>query len=348
MRRSLQEQQATPQPGCSHWDASTPTTHAPPTTSSSSTAASDAPDFEAQYNALFASHRRLVENLQSSLECPVCMETIREAPVPCCRSGHLICSVCVQRTFLCPTCRAPMSLASGQRCVSHSANRLIDLLPHPCTNRDAGCQVEDLLAQLRVHEQCCRFRQVRCPHHHCPASCPLASLQEHLSCHPPPAHPPPLPATQGQPLTLHRHLTHPPALPGETAAFRLRSLEPLRFLHGEQTFYLQTIASRDARHLYSFVQAEGTREECAKYWVTITIASFNPGHSAQVCQTLRPTPLDLHCYDDLLSIGDAVVLTERAVISMLTYDEERKRYQFKVEVEVREENGEDKMKNERL
>jgi len=127
----------------------------------------------------------------------------------------------------------------------------------------------------------------------------------------------------------------------------LRSLEPLRFLHGEQTFYLQTIASRDARHLYSFVQAEGTREECAKYWVTITIASFNPGHSAQVCQTLRPTPLDLHCYDDLLSIGDAVVLTERTVISMLTYDEERKRYQFKVEVEVREENGEE-MKNERL
>ena len=105
----------------------------------------------------------------------------------------------------------------------------------------------------------------------------------------------------------------------------LRSLEPLRFLHGEQTFYLQTIASRDARHLYSFVQAEGTRAECAKYWVTITIASFNPGHSAQVCQTLRPTPLDLHCYDDLLSIGDAVVLTERTVISMLTYDEERKR-----------------------
>ena len=159
VRRSLQVQEAAPRPGCSHWDAPTPATPAP-TTSSTSTAASDTPDFEAQYNALFASHRRLVENLQSSLECPVCMETIREAPVPCCRSGHLICSVCVQRTFLCPTCRAPMSLASGQRCVSHSANRLIDLLPHPCTNRDAGCQVEDLLAQLRVHEQCCRFRQV--------------------------------------------------------------------------------------------------------------------------------------------------------------------------------------------
>ena len=160
VRRSLQEHEAAPRPGCSHWDASTPATPAPTTSSAATTAASDTPDFEAQYNALFASHRRLVENLQSSLECPVCMETIREAPVPCCRSGHLICSVCVQRTFLCPTCRAPMSLASGQRCVSHSANRLIDLLPHPCINRDAGCQVEDLLAQLRVHEQCCRFRQV--------------------------------------------------------------------------------------------------------------------------------------------------------------------------------------------
>ena len=35
----------------------------------------------------------------------VCMDTIRLAPVPCCRNGHLVCNTCVQRTLFCPTCR---------------------------------------------------------------------------------------------------------------------------------------------------------------------------------------------------------------------------------------------------
>ena len=101
VRRSLRAPPAAPRPGCSHWGAPAP---APPR-SPPPAPPQGGPDYEEQYHVLYRSHRRLVEALQGSLECPVCMETIRTAPVPCCRNGHLICGVCVQRTFLCPTCR---------------------------------------------------------------------------------------------------------------------------------------------------------------------------------------------------------------------------------------------------
>ena len=35
--------------------------------------------------------------------------------------------------------------------------RLIDLLPHPCTNKDRGCPVEELLTVLTSHETECRY-----------------------------------------------------------------------------------------------------------------------------------------------------------------------------------------------
>ena len=65
------------------------------------------------------------------------------------------------------------------------------------------------------------------------------------------------------------------------------------------------------RFLYNFLQLEGTKEDCNKYWASITVASFNPYTASQVCQTVRPTPLDLHHRDNLQSIGEAIVMTEK-------------------------------------
>ena len=141
-----------PQPGCSHWglesQSSTPTQASVPSPAVPSPAAPapavaaaapavPEPDYEALYKAQLTKHQKLVQDLQSSLECPVCLETIRSAPAQCCRNGHLICNVCITRAQICPTCRAPMG-GSAFRCVSHLANRLVDLLPHPCTNKDRG------------------------------------------------------------------------------------------------------------------------------------------------------------------------------------------------------------------
>ena len=53
----------------------------------------------------------------------MCLETIRSAPVKCCRNGHLICNTCVTRAQNCPTCRVPMGMTMSMKCVSHVANR---------------------------------------------------------------------------------------------------------------------------------------------------------------------------------------------------------------------------------
>ena len=332
LKRSLLDQQggsqtepgpAQPQPGCSHWDnsantsgspsgVSTPTVAPPgPGLSSSppppAAVAEPAPDYEGLYKELLTSNKKLVTELQSSLECPVCLETIREAPVQCCRNGHLICKVCIVRTQICPTCRAPLGVGLSQKCVSHVANRLIDLLPHPCTNKDRGCTEELLLTLLTRHESECRFRDVRCPVGYCLHTVPMASLSSHISSSP-------------HSLTTHSYtspLTFTRGIPAVTdsngiAVFQgLKSFDPIRFTFAGQNFYLQTIASQDRRLLYHFVQLEGNKEDCSKFWVKITVSSvgsFTPSHASQ---TVRPAPLDQHCRDDLQAIGFTLVMTER-------------------------------------
>jgi len=362
LKRSLADQPSGPQPGCSHWDTpaqvesesannaennsseatadETSAGTAPAPAATSKPAETAGPDYESLYRNLTTSHRKLVTELQSSLECPVCLDTIRTAPVQCCRNGHLICSLCITRTHICPTCRAPMTLQSGQRCVSHSANRLVDLLPHPCTNRDSGCEVEELLATLTQHEQNCPYRLVRCPVGYCMDNIPMASLSEHVSAFPhlltTHAYPTINTTNANNSLTFSRFI--PSQNQGQQNSFQLRSFDPIRFSFNGIIFYLQTITSPDRRFLYNFVQLEGTKEDCNKYWASITVASFNPYTASQVCQTVRPTPLDLHCRDDLQSIGEAIVMTEKVVVSVLQYDTVLARYQFKVKVKIMHNN----------
>jgi len=347
LKRSLADQTVEPQPGCSHWENDSEQRAPTPPQVDMEEVPNDnevegsvakpvdnpEPDYEAMYRSLHTSHRKLVTELQSSLECPVCLDTIRTAPVQCCRNGHLICSLCITRTHICPTCRAPMTLQSGQRCVSHLANRLVDLLPHPCTNRDSGCEVEELLATLTQHEQDCPYRLVRCPIGYCMDNIPMASLSEHVSAFP---H---LLTTHAYPtssntnlLTFSRYI--PSQDMGHQNSFQLRSFDPIRFTFSGAIFYLQTISSPDRRFLYNFIQLEGTKSDCSKYWASITVASFNPYTASQVCQTVRPTPLDLHCRDDLQSIGEAILMTEKVVVSILQFDTVMSRYQFKVKVKM--------------
>lgn len=297
---------------------------------------SDRPNFEELYRTLLETHTTMVTDLQSSIECPICLDTIREAPVICCKSGHVICSTCSARTFSCPTCRAPMSLASGQRCVSHTANKLVDILPHPCTNKDSGCPEEKKLSELRTHEAECRYRQIRCPVNHCLITLPMAHLEEHVASFPHLVNTLPHPPNP-DPLIFSRFIVRTiqpdTRLPGN---FTLRSFDPLRFTYDGIVFYLQTISSPDKRLLYHFIQLEGTKKDCTNYWATISVGSFNPNTPYHVCQTIQPTPLDLHCRDDLFSIGEALVMTERAVVTILQYDSTHNRYQFKIEVNISE------------
>ena len=46
-----------------------------------------------------------VSDLESVVECPVCLVIPRDLPIPCCPAGHIICRPCRGRVLHCPTCR---------------------------------------------------------------------------------------------------------------------------------------------------------------------------------------------------------------------------------------------------
>ena len=51
--------------------------------------------------------REMTEKLVDLMECPVCLDFPRSAPIFSCRNGHLICAKCQPKLECCPICRSP-------------------------------------------------------------------------------------------------------------------------------------------------------------------------------------------------------------------------------------------------
>merc|ERR1719341_1688095 len=62
------------------------------------------------------------------VECPVCMTTPKEGPMPCCPAGHLTCAPCLQalkkKKKTCPSCRGP--LGKGKSLLSSAIIKTIE------------------------------------------------------------------------------------------------------------------------------------------------------------------------------------------------------------------------------
>ena len=91
----------------------------------------------------------------------------------------------------------------------------------------------------------------------------------------------------------------------------MRSFDPIRFSFNNTIFYLQTIASPDRRFLYNFIQIEGSKTDCQKFWATVSVKPCDNFTSCHASATLQPITLDQHCRDDLQAIGVALVTPER-------------------------------------
>ena len=46
-----------------------------------------------------------IEEKEETLECPVCLEVVKEGPIYRCQQEHLVCSSCRAKTRQCPECR---------------------------------------------------------------------------------------------------------------------------------------------------------------------------------------------------------------------------------------------------
>lgn len=125
--------------------------------------------------------KRKTEQLEW-MECPICLETPRTGPIHSCRKGHIICKDCLPKVNHCPTCRD-----RHIDCRSIIAEKLLEATlkdtPVSCKFRSSGCNFEDLVVNIEVHETSCMFRSVRCPAFHrgaCSWLGPLNKLIQHV------------------------------------------------------------------------------------------------------------------------------------------------------------------------
>ena len=109
-------------------------------------------------------YKGVVDEFQSSLECPVCLIIPREVPVPACSSGHIVCKPCRENLTSCPTCRIPYN---GRSTTNSLASSLIGTILHKCKYSENNCNVKLKLNEIVQHEIKCPERNVRCPTLHC-------------------------------------------------------------------------------------------------------------------------------------------------------------------------------------
>ena len=111
-----------------------------------------------RYKKLEEKHNKLVAELKSKVECPVCLTIPTKGPMASCPKGHLVCIPCQQSMLTngqlaCPNCREPMG---NNR--SLLAKTVIENIEHLCEWEE--CNETHPLAQLPAHmRKCCyRFR----------------------------------------------------------------------------------------------------------------------------------------------------------------------------------------------
>ena len=83
-------------------------------------------------------------------------------------------------------------------------------------------------------------------------------------------------------LSHTRSIPGPPLQDSGNTAQLMKSFEPVRFTFAGETFYLQTIVSSDKRFLYHFVQMEGSKADCLRFSVKISVMGCTSFTSAQV------------------------------------------------------------------
>ena len=94
------------------------------------------------------------QDLEESLECPICFQIPQSAPIYQCENGHMICNSCHQRLTICPSCRKPLGKI---RCMF--AEQILQKISFSCPFAP-GCKVRSVASVRDQHAAECQFRVV--------------------------------------------------------------------------------------------------------------------------------------------------------------------------------------------
>ena len=255
----------------------------------------------AQLEQVTRKYDDLVRKLRDKVECPVCFEIPRSAPVPVCPNGHVVCNTCVRET--CPTCRVKMQQATSTLAVT-----VIENIEHTCEHDNCGLTLP--LPELPRHQAACPHRPVLCPGLDCSARLPLHQLLGHVvTCC----------VERGEvrvykfphkfPYMMNEDLTN---LGGESQNFNWK-LEAVKF--DNKVFFLKVTRKARARRWFFYVQMVGCEEEALAYTAAVTVfrpdygpeGKYSQRYSGDVC------PIDMSAVDRAEEAGYCLVLNDAAM-----------------------------------
>ncbi|XP_046686258.1 E3 ubiquitin-protein ligase SINA-like 11, partial [Homalodisca vitripennis] len=115
----------------------------------------------------------IVDALNETIQCPVCLGTLRP-PLTQCSSGHALCPDCKPQINICPTCRKDFIETKPV-----VLQQLLDALPRMCLFRTLGCP--EVFIPGGTHETLCSYRTVDCKLLDCEWSGQAKKLESHLT-----------------------------------------------------------------------------------------------------------------------------------------------------------------------
>jgi len=264
----------------------------------------------------------LVKKLRDKVECPVCFDIPKKAPVPVCPNGHVVCVRCVREE--CPTCRVKMEQGTSTLAVT-----VIENIEHQCDNE--GCDLTFALSDLPSHMSRCRHRNVKCPGLDCSARLPLSSLHNHvISCC--------VERAEIKSYKLPHKFTYMMNedirdLGGENQNFNWK-LEGMKF--EERVFFLKVTRKARAGRWFFFVQMIGSLEDTEEYGVTIVVfrpedgpeGKYSQRYSGDIC------PIDTSTVDEAEDRGLCLTLKDGGMAKFFVKNSNSGENEFSVLVNI--------------
>ena len=260
---------------------------------------------------------KLVAELQEKVECPVCLVVPREGPVPCCPSGHIICSPCLGKLrtegrLECPTCRVPMG--EGK---SALARHIIENMEHQC--RHQGC-AEMVAFGDQAHQASCEQRLVVCPGPtlSCGAMVAFCKVKDH--------------AKACQVVFENKQLKqgHLFSIPETMIDVLPRMSWPSLMFAADNgdTFFLRM--SRANKHFSLEVVMLGTQEACEAY--TMEVAVMNPDtRKVAFSANFKPRPIVTTNVTDEF----CMTIKQESLAKIWRFNKEHKMFEFIISVQIK-------------
>jgi len=272
----------------------------------------------------------LVTKMQAKVECPVCFDVPKQAPVPVCPNGHVVCQGC--KRDLCPTCRVRMGHGTSILAVT-----VIENIPHSCEFQIYGCQATCSIGSLPTHQATCQFRAVKCPNFNCVERVPLTLLAEHTlrRC----IH---NGTFYNTPLSNSYNYIIPANQTDQFDNRRNSTWRPDGITFDEKNFFLKITRKGKKAMWYFYVQMAGSEADAKQYTATIYVFKTSVGVDGKNSHRFIGDicPIDLVSTDRAAEAGYCCVLTDAQMKRVFTEGSSReadKKFGFSVEVRIESE-----------